>query len=511
MCLTHITNSKYNIILLESTNRLNIMLCKGKLVITMVLGVVFIILPIISTLLDPVTILVNHNTRVTENSFMFELFQKEVEGAHVSLYIFNVTNADRFMDGKDHKLKVEEVGPFTYAEIRQNVDIDLNEESGELEFTPRMKLRFIPEESVADPEDVNITVPNLALLSATSLLSTYPSWIQQGYNFLVSQQNYHSISSFNVHSYLWGYNDPLIALANKLVPGLIYFDKLGIIDRLYENKTMYRMKVGITDIDRFSIKTLKKYIRETDWAKHSPLECYNFTDTYEGVSYPPGLTLETPLNLFRIGVCRALDLEFQDKIAMDYGAEAWQYKISDRTFTKDCNTNKGVCGMLDLSNCTYGIPIAMSRAHFLDTDPKLYERIEGISPDPKIHDSILLIEPKIGFTLSTTLSLQMNINLGDISFNEATHSFSNMVLPVAYIKVVQQDVFSELDYVLKLIHTTGPNILITIDIILFLIGVILLAYSGVVAYKNKCCDKQTKSAHIPNEKQSAPLIGCHST
>lgn len=38
--------------------------------------------------------------------------------------------------------------------------------------------------------------------------------------------------------------------------------------------------------------------------------------------------------------------------------------------------------------------------------------------------------------MSTTLSLQMNINLGDIGFNEATHSFSNMVLPVAYIKVV---------------------------------------------------------------------------
>lgn len=477
--------------------------------ITTGLGVLFIILPIISTLLDPISILVNHNTRVKENSFMFEIFQKEVEGAHVSLYIFNVTNADRFMDGRDHKLKVEEVGPFAYAEIRKNVDIDLNQEAGELEFTPRMKLRFIPDESVAHPEDVNITVPNLALLSATSLMSRYPSWIQQGYNFLVTHLKSRAISSFDAQSYMWGYSDPLIALANKLVPGLIYFDKFGIIDRLYENKTMYRMKVGITDVDRFSIKTLKKYMRERDWNKHLPLESYNFTDTYEGVSYPPGLTLETPLNLFRIGVCRALDLDFQDKRTMDYGSEAWQYKISDRTFTKDCNANQGVCGMLDLSNCTYGIPIAMSRAHFLDTDPKLYQRIEGIKPDRTIHDSLLLIEPTVGFTLSTTLSLQMNINLGDISFNEATRSFSNMVLPVAYIKVVQQDVFHELYDVLRLIHVTGPNILITIEILLFLVGGTLLAYSAMLTYRNKFSHEQKKTSEISNVKQSAPLIGCH--
>lgn len=54
-------------------------------------------------------------------------------------------------------------------EIRKNVDIDMNEEVGELEFTPRMKLRFVPEESVGYPEDVNITVPNLALLVSENI------------------------------------------------------------------------------------------------------------------------------------------------------------------------------------------------------------------------------------------------------------------------------------------------------------------------------------------------------
>lgn len=46
---------------------------------------------------------------------MFNMFQKEVEGAHLSLYVFNVTNAQEFMSGEDHSLNVQEVGPFTYA------------------------------------------------------------------------------------------------------------------------------------------------------------------------------------------------------------------------------------------------------------------------------------------------------------------------------------------------------------------------------------------------------------
>lgn len=50
-----------------------------------------------------------------KGSFLYNIFQTEVNGTRLSLYVFNITNEEQFMTGVDHKLKVEEVGPFTYV------------------------------------------------------------------------------------------------------------------------------------------------------------------------------------------------------------------------------------------------------------------------------------------------------------------------------------------------------------------------------------------------------------
>ncbi|XP_028041737.1 scavenger receptor class B member 1-like isoform X2 [Bombyx mandarina] len=479
----------------------------GRLIIiTAIAGVTILAAALVTMALDPIQLLINYNTRVTNNSFMFNMFQKEVDGAHLSLYVFNVTNAQEFMTGEDHSLNVQEVGPFTYAEIRQNIDIDLDEEAGELEFTPNMKLRFVPEQSVARPEDVIVTVPNLALLSVASLVSSLPFFIRNTFKLLFSTLNCKSITTIDVYSFLWGYSDPLISQAYNIVPGIVYFDKFGIMDRLYDNKTIYRMRVGIRDEDRFSIKTLKKYMKSDNWMNERALESYKYKNTYEGAAYPPGLNVETPINIYRLGVCRELNLEFHGTKNMEYGGDAWIYRISNETFNRDCGA--GVCGMMDLSSCTYGIPITMSRTHFLDTDPKIYERIKGINPDPSKHDSHFLLEPNIGISLSTSLSLQMNMNLADLRFSDKTEMFSDLVLPVAYIKVVQQDVFDTLNGILRTIHVTAPITLISIEVTMFLIAVAILAYSGLLLYRRSKCKAKKKAYAKLNLRQNLPLIQC---
>lgn len=40
-----------------------------------------------------------------------------------------------------------------------------------------------------------------------------------------------------------------------------------------------------------------------------------------------------------------------------------------------------------------GLPLALSKGHFLGGDPELFDRIEGLKPEKKIHDSHLTIEP----------------------------------------------------------------------------------------------------------------------
>ncbi len=44
----------------------------------------------------------------------------------VKVFIFNYTNIDRFLNGSDAKIKVEEVGPYGYHEKIEKVNLDFD-------------------------------------------------------------------------------------------------------------------------------------------------------------------------------------------------------------------------------------------------------------------------------------------------------------------------------------------------------------------------------------------------
>lgn len=59
---------------------------------------------------------------------------------------------------------------------------------------------------------------------------------------------------------------------------------------------------------------------------------------------------------------------------------------------------EGICdvnGLLDVSTCSDGAPIALSPAHFLGGDTHLTEDVAGLRPSPNKHQMFLDIEPVI--------------------------------------------------------------------------------------------------------------------
>lgn len=60
-------------------------------------------------------LIIFQKTRITKDSLFYEVLQRpDLPGAYVQAYLFNITNAEMFLAGVDSKLKIEEVGPFTY-------------------------------------------------------------------------------------------------------------------------------------------------------------------------------------------------------------------------------------------------------------------------------------------------------------------------------------------------------------------------------------------------------------
>lgn len=50
-------------------------------------------------------------------------------------------------------------------------------------------------------------------------------------------------------------------------------------------------------------------------------------------------------------------------------------------------------GLLDISECYYGFPIALSYPHFLETDPKLFDAVDGMSPNRSKHETYFYVQP----------------------------------------------------------------------------------------------------------------------
>lgn len=58
-----------------------------------------------------------------------------------------------------------------YREKRTNENVSVDKERGVMNIVPKIELKFLPEESMAHTKDVEIFMPNIALIvSTTSLL-----------------------------------------------------------------------------------------------------------------------------------------------------------------------------------------------------------------------------------------------------------------------------------------------------------------------------------------------------
>lgn len=56
-----------------------------------------------------------------------------------------------------------------------------------------------------------------------------------------------------------------------------------------------------------------------------------------------------------------------------------------------------MAGLLDISDCYYGFPIALSYPHFLDSDEDLVKNVEGSKPNRSLHESYFMIQPVSSF------------------------------------------------------------------------------------------------------------------
>lgn len=455
---------------------------KRHSVIKLAYGVLLVLISIISAAINPIEIITNYFVTMREGSFIYNMWANPTYELFTEIWIYNYTNTKEFLDGTDKVMKLNEVGPFVYREMRTNDDMRVDKEKELLSMVPRLRLIFLKDKSVADPINITVTVPNIPLLALSTLAADKLGYLgNSGAYYSMSMLNLKPFKAISVHKMFWGYYDPLVTLANTILPGWIDFDKLGLLDRLYVQRNETAV-VELNPSKRFALRTWDdsfglKEQGYTDW--NTSIPCNRIRGTFEGLMLPSNFKKGLGFTIFRKQACRSFPFSFKEEFTSDYGLNVYKYTMDQSAFSKsspyacNCTDNCLPEGLIDISSCYYSFPISLSKPHYLDVDPEYQRQFEGMTPSAENDTSYYILEPTIGVPLEFSIKIQINLSVRSAPSNLLTKPLKDKVLPLAWLKMSCKSPPPDVIKLLRLRLVIGPPLFITIVVLLFTAGVIL--------------------------------------
>ncbi|EEB19340.1 protein croquemort, putative [Pediculus humanus corporis] len=422
------------------------------------LGLALMSLAIFIRLFDPLEKILNWTLSLAPGTFALNLWLAPPVTIYVKIYIFNFTNPNEFLAGKQ-KLKVQELGPYVYTEQLENTN-PIFHSNGTLSYVPRRKVNHVPELSVGNPKLEKIIVPNIPYLGLASMVSDSSIFTNLAFLTLTKYLGSQPFLNLTVHDYLWGYDDPLVKMANKIVSTKIPFSKFGLLDRMYDEGDnvitirLFDNGLKMTDkgyLPQYSIDTWNGSPGLKTWgykAEDFNSECKLIRGASDGVIFPRNMSPKIIPQIFRKNFCRMIPLVFVKEGIAKNGIPAYWYKLPEDVFDTPevnpaqacyCNPNTTKClpkGLSDITPCYYNIPAAVSFPHFLSGDPKLLEDVEGLSPNIQQHGTNIMLQPNLGMPMEFQTRIQTNIVMKKIRYNSKITHFSNLTLPIVWIGLV---------------------------------------------------------------------------
>lgn len=237
--------------------------------------------------------------------------------------------------------------------------------------------------------------------------------------------------------------------------------------------------------------------------------CHDIVGT-DGLGYAPPISKEDDVWLFNDQLCRSIWLSFAKEVDLD-GVLTYQFSPTSDVFNMSNPNNFCYCpkvetcarlksgtedqwdisdcqnrttrrlmacydGLLDLQGCQ-GAPVIMSTPHFLDSDPRLPQEIDGIEPDPDLHTTILNIEPTTGLPIQAHKRIQVSVPLAQTDDFEAFAGIKDVIFPVVWVDEGADIDQESLDKLKSLLVT--PFLLVDIGVgILMGLGGVLIVLAG---------------------------------
>ncbi|XP_077924915.1 lysosome membrane protein 2 isoform X1 [Halichoerus grypus] len=413
------------------------------------------------------------NIVLRNGSETFDSWKKPPLPVYAQFYFFNVTNPEEILRGETPRL--EEVGPYTYRELRNKADIQFGDNGTTVSAVRKEAYVFERNQSVGDPKVDLIRTLNIPAVTAMEWAQF--RFLRELIEALLKAYQQTLFVTHTVDELLWGYKDEILSLINIFKPEIspyfgLYYGKNGTSDGDYVFLTGEDSYLNFSKIVEWNGKT------SLDWWTTDKCNMINGTD---GDSFHPLINREEILYVFPSEFCRSVYITFSDFESVQ-GLPAFRYKVPGEVLA-NTSDNAGFCvpkgnclgsGVLNISICKNGAPIIISFPHFYQADEKFVSAIDGMHPNKDYHETFVDINPLTGIILRAARRFQINVYVKKLDDFAETGNIRTLVFPVMYINesvLIDKETAGRLKSVINttLIITNIPYIVMALGVFFGLI------------------------------------------
>ncbi|XP_050066463.1 scavenger receptor class B member 1-like [Aphis gossypii] len=464
-----------------------------------------------------VELVIDDQITLRPGSQTFEMWRKPPVRPLLKVYVYNVTNADEFLNvvapGEVREKPIlDELGPFVYVETWEKVNLTFHD-NGTLTYNQQKVYRFDPEQSVGSEDDV-VVVPNIPMLSATSQSKHAARFLRLAMASIMDILKVKPFVEVSVGQLLWGYEDPLLKLAKDVVPKeqKLPYEEFGLMygknGTSRDNMTVF---TGATDIRLFA--ALDKFNGRTHLPHWTTDSCNRMSGGSDGSLFPPRIQPDTVLHVFDKDMCRKLPLVFKKQVEGKGGVKAYRFGPDHRAFADPDHEPENKCycpslnspsanstssssssttsmpmmstktnfpqcaphGTFNVSLCQYDSPVLLSFPHFYMGDPRLREAVLGMDePDADRHEFYIDVQPEMGVAMRARARVQINLAVSQVVDIKQVATFPDIVFPIIWFEEGIDELPDNVIQLLKLATQTPPVAKAALQYALFASGAVLL-------------------------------------
>ncbi|XP_044258619.1 sensory neuron membrane protein 2-like [Tribolium madens] len=406
------------------------------------------------------------NSVLQENTRQWDLFKKIPFPFQIKISFFDVQNADEILQGA--KPVVKEVGPYIYKLFRWKDGIEWNDD--EISYYDYMKFEFDKEASGKLSDEDVLTILNSpfnALLMtveelSTSLLATVNDALP-----IIFNKNNGLFITAKVKDLLF---EGMIICENggesdfaakmicgqfkakaKVAKGMSIVNKSINYSYLsFKNNThLGRLTIKSGLKEKEDISTLVKYNNQSYvsvWRDDNSV-CNDIKST---TTFRPYVTPNMTFDVFSEDICRRLKMAYQSTETVK-GIQGYKYVVTNDSFNAPRENTDNYCycvnrsrtlegdfgclqdGLLDMTNCV-GAPVLLSFPHLLYGDKKYLASVDGLHPDPKLHETFVILEPTSGAPLQVAKRVQFNMFIRAIEDITSIENVTNALVPIFWLE-----------------------------------------------------------------------------